>query len=110
MNIELFEWRNIKVSNFSNVVRFCVKDGCEKDFEHLFDAFQVNNGETNGYLINTNDKEYIYVGIWESEDALVSSRAKMIEDLDKMRDMLEEISSDLGVTDPRSGNVVWSHS
>jgi len=30
----------------------------------------------------------------------------MIGNLDKMRDLLEEISSELGVTDPRSGNIV----
>jgi hypothetical protein len=28
--------------------------------------------------------------------------------LDTIRDYLEEISPELGVTDPRSGNVLWS--
>ena len=48
---------------FSNVVRFLVKEGSQKDFEDVFDTFAVNDGENAGYLIKTGDSEYIYVGI-----------------------------------------------
>ena len=46
------------------------------------------------------------VGAWESEDAMVNARPAMIGNLDQMRDLLEEISPELGVTDPRSGKIL----
>ncbi len=46
---------------FSNVVRFLVKEGSQKDFEDVFDTFAVNDGENAGYLIKTDDSEYVYV-------------------------------------------------
>ena len=58
------------------------------------------------FLVQTGDREYVAVGTWESEDALVNARPSLIGNLDKMRDFLEEISPDLGVTDPRSGNII----
>ena len=91
---------------FSNVVRFLVKEGSQKDFEDVFDTFAINDGENAGYLIKTGESEYVYVGIWDSEDALAASRDKMISDLDKMRGFPEETST--GSTDPRSGHIVWS--
>ena len=46
------------------------------------------------------------MGTWESEDSLVNARPAMISNLDKMREFLEEISPELGVTDPRSGKIL----
>ena len=48
--------------------------------------------------------------LWENEDAMVDARPQMISLLDTGRDMLEEISPELGVTDPVSGPVVVEHS
>ncbi|MGX5831103.1 hypothetical protein [Mesorhizobium sp. 43Arga] len=39
-------------------------------------------------------------------DSLVAARPQMIGLLDTMRDMLEDLGDDLGVTDPVSGTVV----
>jgi hypothetical protein len=46
------------------------------------------------------------IAIWYSEDAIVKARPQMIEFLDTLRYTLEELSSDLGVTDPTSGPIV----
>ena len=75
-------------------------------FHRSLKTFSNEEGEIYSFLVHTGDREYVAVGTWESEDALVNARPAMIGNLDKMRDLLEEISSDLGVTDPRSGKIV----
>ena len=92
---------------WSNVVKFLVKEGHQKDFERMIDSFDINEGENEGHLIKTGAREYIYVGIGDSEEALAASRDKMIGDLDQMRIFLEETAT--GVTDPRSGPIVLTH-
>ena len=94
------------MSGFSNVVRFVVKEGSENDFLEVFKTFSKEEGEIYSFLVQTGDREYVAVGTWESEDALVNARPALIGNLDKMRDFLEEISPELGVTDPRSGNII----
>ena len=94
------------MSGFSNVVRFVVKEESENDFLEVFKTFSKEEGEIYSFLVQTGDREYVAVGTWESEDALVNARPSLIGNLDKMRDFLEEISPDLGVTDPRSGNII----
>ena len=42
----------------------------------------------------------------ESEKALVSARPKMIAHLDEVRGFMKELSPELGVTDPVSGDIV----
>ena len=41
---------------------------------------------------------------WEA--SLIAARPQMIEHLNKVRDFFEELSPELGVTDPVSGSVV----
>ena len=94
------------MNGFSNVVRFVVKEGSENDFLEVFKTFSKEEGEIYSFLVQTGDREYVAVGTWESEDALVNARPALIGNLDKMRDFLEEISPELGVTDPRSGNII----
>ena len=94
------------MNGFSNVVRFVVKEGSENDFLEVFKTFSKEEGEIYSFLVQTGDREYVAVGTWESEDALVIARPALIGNLDKMRDFLEEISPELGVTDPRSGNII----
>ena len=97
------------MSGFSNVVRIVVKEVSENDFLEVFKTFSKEEGEIYSFLVQTGDREYVAVGTWESEDALVNARPSLIGNLDKMRDFLEEISPDLGVTDPRSpvGFAAW---
>ena len=60
-------------------------------------------------FLKTGDRTYCYIGIWESEEAIAAQRDAMIANLDKMRHVLEELSPELGVTDPVSGTVVLDY-
>jgi hypothetical protein len=56
--------------------------------------------------INTGDRTYCMIGEWDSMDAIVAARPRMIKSLDNFRDMLEDLGGGLGVTDPVSGETV----
>ena len=94
------------MNTYSNIVRFIVKEGKEENFLEVFNTFVMQEGENYSILVHTGDREYVAVGAWESEDAMVNARPAMIANLDQMRDLLEEISPELGVTDPRSGKIL----
>ena len=49
---------------------------------------------------------FTFIGEWKTQEDIVQSRPRMINFLDKLRHMLEEISPNLGVTDPASGRVI----
>ena len=55
------------------------------------------------YTFQTSENTFCSVGIFENELAIIDARPHMISNLDKTRDLLEIISTDLGVTDPVSG-------
>jgi hypothetical protein len=59
-----------------------------------------------GRLVQTGEFTYCSVGEWDNQESLINARPAMIGFLDSVRDMLEEISPELGVTDPVSGPVV----
>ena len=94
------------MTKFSNVVRFEVKSEYVDDFLKVFSDLPPHEGLLNQILIKTGEQQYCAVGLWESEDAVVKARPKMISSLDTMRHMLEEISPEIGVTDAVSGPVV----
>ena len=56
--------------------------------------------------LKRNPMNFFMIGEWNSEDDIAKARPKMIAFLDTLRHTLEELSSDLGVTDPHSGTVV----
>ena len=91
---------------YSNVVRFIVREGVQEAFIKLFNERPELDGMNSNILIKTSDKEFCSVGIWEDEASLVKNRDNMIAFLDTLRPMLEEISPELGVTDPVSGTIV----
>ena len=88
------------------VARVKVKQDHMDEYMQLNEEFPIYEGQKMSRLVKTGDNTFCYVGIWESEDAIAAQRDAMIEGLDKMRHTLEEISPDLGVTDPVSGPVV----
>ena len=107
----IYNWWNntfiffMSSSNFMNVVRFKLKQNCvEKYFE------VINNTDFEGmiqrYIAKTGVYDYCFVGIWESAEAIAAQRSKMIAHLDEVRGFMEELSPELGVTDPVSGNIV----
>ena len=94
------------MSKYISTVRFLVREGAGEEFvaRHVanFHVAEV----ANSYIIKTGDRTYAFVAIFESEQHLIDARPQMIESLDSVRDLLEEISPELGVTDPVSGPVV----
>ena len=96
-----------------NVVRMRVKPGREKEFLDLnrqLDKDSAARMKKNGFrkfsIVKTGDRSYCFIGEWDTMDSIVKSRSEMIADLDKMRGLLEDLGSGLGVTDPVSGEMV----
>ena len=94
------------MAKYSNVVRFRVKQECIAEFEKAYRDCPLFDGMLSQLLIRTDERQYCGIGFWGSEDALVSARPAMIAFLDNFRDLLEEISPELGVTDALSGPVI----
>ena len=95
------------MAKFMNVVRTTVKAGCRDEFLKQHSEHLEFDGLANFFLIQTGDYSYCSVGTWDSEDDLIKARPLMIEFLNSIRHLMEEISPELGVTDPVSGPVVF---
>ena len=91
----------------TNVVRFTVKANQQATFESLFEGSDKWDGMLLHVLAKTGDQTYVAYGLWESEEKMQSEMPEMISLLDRSRYLLEELSSELGVTDPVSGSVVF---
>ncbi|GLQ54772.1 DUF718 domain-containing protein [Devosia nitrariae] len=96
-----------------NVVRMRVKPGHEEqylDIHRQIDATKKDRMRQAGLkrflLVKTGERTYCVIGEWDSFDGIVQARPDMIGELDKMRDILEDLGGGLGVTDPVSGEVV----
>ena len=92
---------------YTNVVRFKVKANQQATFESLFEGSDKWDGMLLHVLAKTGDQTYVAYGIWKSEEKMQSAMPEMISPLDRSRHLLEELSSELGVTDPVSGSVVF---
>jgi len=89
-----------------NVVRFKVKPGLNEEFVEAHKAFARDfPGFRRAVLVNTGDRNYCFIGEWDDYDSIVQSRNRMIGNLDSVRDLLEDLGSGLGVTDPISGEA-----
>ena len=93
---------------FINCVRVRVKDGRVDQFVALNQDFKKGVGQSKSYLVNTGNRTFCWVGVWDSEQALVEARDEMISNLDSVRHCLEDLRNGLGVTDPVSGLVTLS--
>ena len=94
------------MAKYTNVVRFRVKSGKQQEFERVFSNAEVCDGQLLHILAKTGQQTYVAYGLWESEEKLADARPQMIGLLDSIRHLLEELSPELGVTDPVSGAVV----
>ena len=83
------------MAKFMNVVRSKVKEGM-KGTDELISMMQIQTGPNNMCI----------VGEWKDADSIAKARDKMIAGLETVRPLLEEISPELGVTDPVSGSVI----
>ena len=91
----------------TNVVRFKVKSGKQAEFESLFSKADNWDGQLMHILARTDEQSYVGYGLWQSEERMQNAMPQMISLLDSARHLLEELSPDLGVTDPVSGPVVF---
>ena len=90
-----------------NVVRFRVKPGKEQRFIDEHRGLRPKlKGFLGGSLIRTGDRTFCMVGQWRNMKSLVAARPQMTSLLDGVRDLLEDLGGELGVTDPVSGEVV----
>ena len=96
------------MSAFS-VVRFRVKPGRDQEF---LDAHRNMNRDFPGVkavnLIKTGDRAYCIVAEWNDMADIIAARPSMVGNLDRIRDLLEDLGGGLGVTDPISGPVALS--
>ena len=93
-----------------NVVRFRVKPGRDDEFieKHGAMAERPMKGFKGGAVIKIGDRAYCLIGEWDDFESIIAARSEMKDVLDTFRDTLEDLGSDLGVTDPVSGETVVS--
>jgi len=99
------------MSKFMNVVRSKVKeskkDELMKKFKEFFDNMKGTDCLISMKLIQTGSNNIMCtIGEWKDEQSIAKARDKMIAGLDTVRPLLDEISPELGVTDPVSGPVI----
>jgi hypothetical protein len=91
-----------------NVVRMRVKPGREEEYLALHRERSL--AEVEGWkglaVVKTGDRDFCFIGKWDSMEALVAARPAMIAMLDSSREWLEDLGGGLGVTDPVSGEAV----
>ena len=98
------------MSKFMNVVSSKVKEGKKEEYIEKVKEFFNNMKGTDGLIsmkqIQTGPNNMCIIGEWKDEQSIAKARDKMIAGLDTVRSLLEEISPELGVTDPVSGSVI----
>ena len=98
------------MSKFMNVVRSKIKEGkkdeCMKKLQEFFNTIKGTEGLISMKQIQTGPNTMCVIGEWKNEESIAKARDKMIAGLDSVRSLLEEISPELGVTDPVSGPVI----
>ena len=90
---------------FMNVFRFKLKPECVDQYFEV-QRNLIWEGLTYRYIAQTGENSYCFVGLWESKEALVSARPKMIAHFDEVRGFMKELSPELGVTNPVSADIV----
>ena len=93
----------------TNVVRFRVKSGKQQEFESVFSKAETWDGQLLHILAKTGEQTYVGYGLWENEKKMADARPQMIGLLDSTRHLLEELFTELGVTDPVSGTIVFEN-
>jgi len=90
-----------------NVVRMRVKPGREGEFVAAGKSVDRDfKGLRKASMIKTGERAYCFIGEWNSMQDIVAARPEMIKDLDRWRDLLEDLGNGLGVTDAVSGEAL----
>jgi len=94
------------MAKFVNIVKVKVKEVYKEDYLKKIKEMPKFKGLNSSKVIEIGPNNFCMIGEWESESHLVKARPQMIKFLDTIRPLLEEISPELGVTDPASGPVI----
>ena len=94
------------MAKFMNIVRCKVKSSHREEYLKKCDERPKFDGQSSAKFVEIKPNEFFMVGEWNSEDYIAKARPGMIEFLDSLRHTLEELSPELGMTDPHSGTVV----
>ena len=96
------------MTKFASSVRFKVTDGYRDALIDAMRGFDTQDypGALSHQIIDIGDGRFQTTVVWENEDALVAARSDLINFLDSCRHLLDEISPELGVTDPISGQII----
>ncbi len=90
-----------------NVVHMRVKPGMEAEYVRIHEEMGAEGmaGLRNFWVVKTGERMFAVIGEWESMAAMASARTAMIQNLDKLRPILEDLGGGRGVTEPWSGEV-----
>ena len=94
------------MAKFMNIVRCKVKSSSRDEYLKKINEMPKFDGQISAKYVETNRNEFFMIGEWNSEDDIAKARPKMIGFFDTLRHTLDELSPELGVTDPHSGTVV----
>ena len=96
------------MTKFASSVRAKVSDINKAAFINALKTFDTQDypGALSHQIIDIGDGRFQTTIVWENQNALVAARPDLIKYLDKWRHLLEEISPELGVTDPISGPII----
>ena len=92
---------------YMNIVRFSVKPEHIADYKKALETQPAWDGQIETRTIQSGEHSFCGYGLWESKEAMMGQMDSMVSWLDSVRHMLEEISPELGVTDPILGPVIW---
>ena len=94
------------MSKHMNLVKCKVKASHREEYLKKMDERQKFDGMISSKVVEIKLNEFFMTGEWNSEEDILRARPQMIDFLDSIRHTLEELSTELGVTDPYSGTVV----
>ena len=94
------------MSKFISCVRFKVKQEYLEELDNQLRKFALPKGANSHTVVKTGDFSFCTFIHWDNQDDLINARPEMIAYLDTIRDLLVELSPELGVTDPVSGPII----
>ena len=94
------------MAKFVNIVKVKVKPKHREEYLKLCDEEPKFDGMISAKYVEIAPNTFTFIGEWKTQEDIIQSRPRMILFLDKLRHMLEEISTETGVTEPASGSVI----
>jgi len=94
------------MADFLSSVRFVARPGCGDELVGRLGEFSFPEGLERHMVVSIGGESYCTFALWRQEQDLVNARPALIAFLDSIRHLLQEISPQLGVTDPVSGPVL----